>query len=78
MERIGVASGKISVIWGSLKRASKSSWNLVFQSGSLKSMEVEVEVEVWLLSTAKTRSLLATLVGFSGRRRELGWESRSP
>lgn len=74
MEGIGGASGKTSVRCGSLKRASQSSWNLIFQSGSLKSMAVEAPL-LRVLTSAKTRALLATLV-VGKRKRELKWESR--
>ncbi|KAF7809351.1 mitochondrial uncoupling protein 5-like [Senna tora] len=47
VEGIGTSSWKTSVTWGSLKRVSKSFWNLSFQSGSPKSMaEVEQELEL--------------------------------
>jgi len=74
VEGIGGASGKISVRWGSLKRASLSSWNLIFQSGSLKSTAAVEVLLLLLLRSAKTPTLLATLVGGSERRRELKWE----
>lgn len=61
VEGIGGASGKISVMWGSRKRASKSCLNLVFQSGSLKSMAVQEELLLRVLSSAKTPTLLVTL-----------------
>lgn len=73
VEGIGGALGKMSVIWGNRKRASKSCWNLVFQSGSLKSMAAQVVVVVELLllllrllCSAKMPTFLATL-GSGGR-----------
>ena len=69
------ASGKTSVRWGSLKRASQSCWNFVFQSGSLKST-AEVLL-LGLLTSAKTPTFPATLVGGSGGRPELKREKRS-
>lgn len=78
MDGIGGAFGKMSVRWGSLKRASQSSWNLIFQSGSLKSTEAAEAVLLLLLCSAKTPTFLATLVGGSERRRELEWEIGNP
>ena len=75
VEGIGAASWKMSVTWGSLKRASKSSLNLVFQSGSLKSMAVvHLGVESWLLNCAETPTLLQTLVDFNVWRIGEEWE----
>jgi len=72
---MGEASGKMSVRWGSLKRASQSCLNFVFQSGSLKSM-AEV-VLLGLLTSAKTPTFPATLAGGSGRKLGLKREKRS-
>ena len=78
VDGIGGAFGKMSVRWGSLKRASQSSWNLIFQSGSLKSTEAAEAVLLLLLCSPKTPTFLATLVGGSERRRELEWEIGNP